>query len=438
MDLKDQYIAKFPVLEQDLNGQKHSGLHKVRKKALDDFEKLGFPTPKTEEWKYTRIERVVKEQFEPYLPKDQVVPTDADLGIEMYPSIEANKLVFVNGFYSQAHSTWLEEDDKVFVKSFSELEDTTNESIQYLAQNTDQEKEAFTALNTAFFQDGALLHLGKNTELNHPLMLIFVSAPTGTKYLSQPRNLIIADEGSKATVIEDYQTIDSDEDYFTNELTEIVLKPNARVDHYKMMIQPAQLNLVNSVQVHQQRDSRYNCYNFTLRGQLIRNNYYIQLAEEGAECDVNGLYYTREQDHADNHVLIEHKVPQCQSNQFFKGLLDGKSTGVFNGKVYVHPHAQKTNAYQSDKNILLSDKATINAKPELEIYADDVTCSHGATSGQLDKNQVFYLMARGLDKERAKALLTEAFALEVTDKVELESVNKVLREKLSHILALNN
>ncbi len=381
---------------------------------------------------------MVKEQFEPYLPKEQAVPADEDLDIEMYPSIEANKLVFINGFYSQAHSTWLEEDDKVLVKSFSELEDTTNESIQYLAQNTDQEKEAFTALNTAFFQDGALLHLGKNTELNYPLMLIFVSAPTGTKYLSQPRNLIIADEGSKATVIEDYQTLESDEDYFTNELTEVVVKANARVDHYKTMLQPARLNLIDSVQVHQEKDSRYNCYTFTLRGQLIRNNYYIQLAEEGAECDLNGLYYTTDQDHVDNHVLVEHKVPHCQSNQFFKGLLDGKSTGVFNGKVYVHPYAQKTNAYQSDKNILLSDKATINAKPELEIYADDVTCSHGATSGQLDKNQVFYLMARGLEKERAKALLTEAFALEVIDKVELETVNKVLREKLSQTLALNN
>jgi Fe-S cluster assembly protein SufD len=292
------------------------------------------------------------------------------------------------------------------------------------------------ALNTALHQDGACILIERNVEVSKPLHLLFISSANGRPLASFPRNLIVAAEGSRVSLVEHYAGLNGG-GYFTNAVTEIVQGENAAVDYYKIQEERRNAFHIATVQVRQSRSSRFSSHSISMGGALVRNDINAVLDGEGAECTLNGLYTLDGEQHEDNHTRIEHARPHCTSHELYKGILDGSSTGVFNGKIYVHKDAQKTDAKQTNKNLIRSEKAAINTKPQLEIFADDVKCTHGATIGQLDEEAVFYLRARGIGEEEARNLLTCAFARDIIDRIGIEAVRIKLEADLMQRLEDN-
>ena len=436
MNTVEKYTERFKLLEENLNGLSATGLRDVRREALESFKASGVPTIKQELWKYTNIGPLFADNVEPIAGTRPAL--SEEYLFERYGEVEGHRLVFVDGYFDEGRSEILNEDGGVIITSIcTAIKEGKVDVAKYFSSATKPE-ESLTALNTAFFRDGAYVYAPKNTQIKYPVFLIFMStSENDKKYISQPHNLVIAEEGSSATVVESHQLLNDEAPAYSNHVTDVYCRQNAAVDYHKLMIGLDNYSHAGSINVWQERDSRFKAHTFNFGGKLIRNNINVELNGEAAEADLRGLFLTHEDNHVDNHILVEHAAPNCFSNQLYKGLLDGKSTGVFNGKVLVKQAAQKTNAFQSNNNILLSDNATINTKPELEIYADDVKCSHGATSGQLDKTALFYLRARGLPKEKAKALLVHAFAGEVIDSIKIEPLRDYLHKELTEVLSLN-
>ena len=390
----------------------------LREKSFEILNETAFPTTKTEAWKYTRTTRISNGTFQLVKPEINSV---SDYLIE---GLQGNVLVFVNGFY-QAELSKIKDTKGLLV---SPLTKTSQEWINaHSNQQVQLEGEVFNALNTAFTTDGVSIEIAKNAIIEEPIQLIYVT--TGTSVLSSVRNILVANENSDATVVMGYYGEQADSN-FTNVVTEIKVKQNASLSIHKIQHENNTNFHINTETVSQDRDSRFSLSTSTFSGAIVRNNVYVHVDGENAETNLYGLYLTDEKQLVDNHTVIDHKVPNCNSNELYKGVLDGQSTGVFNGKVFVRPNAQKINAFQSNANVLISDEASMNSKPELEIYADDVKCSHGSTTGQMDEDAIFYLRARGISEKSAKALMTQAFIGDVLNKIDNEEILDYVQSKL--------
>ena len=339
------------------------------------------------------------------------------------------RLVFVNGVFSRDLSDISKAPDGVTVKN---LKEALAEQVveQNLAKHAKIEENGFVALNTAFLQEGMYIHVAKNVIAERPIHALFVSNSKANELAVQPRNLVVADENTQVQFIESYVAL-TDATYFTNPVSEIVAAENAVVAHYKIQRENTQAFHTGLTQIQQKRNSNYTSHNYAFGGAIARNDINVILDGEGGECTLNGLYLTSGKQLIDNHSIIEHVQPYCISREIYKGILGEVSRAVFSGKIHVHPDAQKTDAIQSNQNLLLSDDATVDTKPQLEIYADDVKCTHGGTVGQIDQDSIFYLRARGISEETAKSIMIQAFAGEVTDKIKNEAIRKYVEQLVS-------
>jgi Fe-S cluster assembly protein SufD len=402
-------------------------LHQLRRNALARFLEAGFPTVKDEEWKYTNVAPLVKANL-------QVLPAAVSAKINEhdlpYGETAGNRVVFVNGSFNSELSGHISSKEKIAVLDlrtaaadprFAEL------LREHLGREADYVTNSFVALNTAFVNGGALIYLPKAVQLESPLHLMFIVDREGGGKAMFPRVLIVADEGSGATIVESYNGI-SEPDYLTNAVVEVVLRDNSRLKHYRVQREGSQAFHVATTAAVLGRDSVYDSTAITVGAQLSRHDISVTLDAEGAECFVDGLYIVNSGQHADTHSVIDHRKPNCSSHQLYKGILDGKSRAVFNGKIFVRHDAQKTDAMQTNKNLLLSNEARVDTKPQLEILADDVKCAHGAAVGQIDEDELFYLETRGIHPELARNLLTYGFAEEVIEKIKLDPVKRELDE----------
>jgi Fe-S cluster assembly protein SufD len=397
-------------------------LELVRSSAMDRFEQLGFPSVREEDWKYTNLATLAKEEFVPVTSGSSEA-----LEIEAYPETAEAHLVVVDGFLREDLSTKTGLGDVVAIDLFSAVADARYNKLvrKYLARNAGYHNNGLTALNTAFLQSGVFLWIPKNVKLERPLQITFVAdAENGASF---PRLLVVAEENSSATVIESFASTNGGK-YFTNAIAEIVLKDGAQLEHYRVQRESHNAYHVSTTSAELGRASRYETTSINLGGQLSRHDISVVMDHEGAETAVDGLYFVKADQHSDTHSVIDHKQPHCTSHQLYKGILDGNGRAVFNGKVFVREGAQKTDALQTNKNLLLSEKARVDTKPQLEIYADDVKCAHGAAVGQIDPEELFYLETRGIGPELGRSLLTYGFAEEVIGKIKIESIRSQLDE----------
>ncbi|MDE2180821.1 MAG: Fe-S cluster assembly protein SufD [candidate division NC10 bacterium] len=433
----DSYRVDFERIERDSGDGRPQWINQIRTAAFGRFVELGFPTTRLEEWKYTNVAPIAKTPFRRagqawgMLPVEPLEPFTLE-------EVACAQLVFVNGHYSSDLSSLEKLPEGIVVSSLATVLACNPASVEaHLAQYASYHDQAFVALNTAFMEDGAFVSIPKDTIVEAPIHLLFVSSArfrsvddkSGFATVSYPRNLIVVGSHSQARIVESYVGL-SNEVYCTNAVTEIVGGENAMIDYYKVQRESEEAFHVATVQAQLGRDSTFSSYAIDLGGALVRNNLDVALEGEGAECTLNGLYMVTGRQHVDNHTRIDHVQPHCNSRQLYKGILDGKSRGVFNGKIVVHKAAQKTDAKQVNKNLLLSEDAVIDSKPQLEIFNNDVKCTHGTTIGQHDQEAMFYLRSRGVDRGAAESLLTYAFASELLSRITIKPVRSRLEALL--------
>lgn len=436
IDLKIKLLEDFKNQEILMNGQVKNYFDKIKLDAISKFEELGFPAKKLEEWKYTNINPVLKHDFKISSGIENLKLSRDDIKNYLFDESNVSRLVFVNGQFDEKLSDVITRNEKVFIGSFSEGRAKFSEIIEkHFAKYAKFDNQSLTALNTAFAKDGAFVYLRKNEIVNEPVHILFISDSREENYLSQPRNLFVLEEGAEIKIAEEYYSIGGKHN-FTNAVTEIYCGENSSIERYKIQNDCDKSFHIGTTQVMQEKDSRFSDTTISWGGDIIRNNLNSLFNGTNTECHFYGLYLLKGKQHVDNHTLADHAMPHCYSNELYKGIIDDKATGVFNGKIMVRQDAQKTNAYQSNGNILLSDDATIYSKPQLEIFADDVKCSHGATTGQLNKEEMFYLQTRGIGKEEARIILLNAFAGDVLESVKIDGLReklvKMLAEKLSY------
>jgi Fe-S cluster assembly protein SufD len=394
----------------------------ARRAAMDHFIATGFPTKKNEDWHFTSPAAIAEVDWLPLRDASgQVQPDDL---AQFTLGLDAPRLVFVNGRYASGLSSLSGLPARVRVLDLAgHWNDAAAEN--WLTKIATPTRDAFTALNTAFAVDGAIVHVPADTVVETPIHLLYVTDSEAAKGATHPRTLIVADRHSVVTVIESYVTL-GDATYFTNAVTEIEVADGAKVDHYRIERESERAYHIGTTEVRQGRDSRYHSFSFATGGALARVNLYTVLGGEGGETLMHGLYMLDGTQHIDHQTRIEHAAPHCASREVYKGIMDDASHGVFNGKVYVQPEAQKTDGKQTNNNVLLSETAQADTKPQLEIFADDVKCTHGATVGRLDEVALFYLRSRGIDLEQARTLLTYAFAADVLERIDQPDVRKAL------------
>ncbi|MBI3999164.1 MAG: Fe-S cluster assembly protein SufD [Candidatus Omnitrophica bacterium] len=423
---KDRYLKAFELLEKEVGAKSPSWISQIRKRAVRDFSNLGFPTLREENWKYTNVNSIAQTSFA--FPSDHAAPQLSAGQLEPFGfgGSRGQRFVFVNGFYASELSSEAPSRNGPRAESLeSVLTRDPKLAEPYLARLAPYDRHIFTALNTAFMHQGAFIYLPEGKVLNEPIHLLFVSSPQEEAMIFQPRVLIVAGKNSRAAVIENYVSLGSSP-YFTNTVTEIVLEEGAFLEHYKLQRESENAFHVGTTHVRQSRASKFRSFSLALGAKLCRNNLNVNLDQEGAGCTLNGLYLVTGEQHVDHTTLIDHSKPNGTSNQIYKGILSGKATGVFSGKVLVHKDAQKTDAHQINKNLLLSDQSTMNTKPQLEILADDVQCTHGAAVGQLDEKAIFYFETRGISREKARKLLSYGFANEVIQAISYEPIRTEL------------
>ncbi len=415
-----------------MNGESKSALHQLRREALQEFDRMGFPTLKHEEWKYTNVSSLVREAFDFNAP---AAVTAEDLEPLQINHLEGNILFFVNGRFQPQLSTIVSPASQLSIIPFAEAVKTMPDLIEsYFAKYADYRDNAFTALNTAFANDGVVIHVPAGKTVEQPVVLRFISDARTANVASQPRNLFIAGKNSEVKVAESFRTM-GDGASFVNVVTEIVLDEDARLDYYKIQNESDRAYHIGTTQVHQKDRSHFYSATVTLDGGFIRNNLNIALDGQHCEAFMYGMYFPNGRQHVDNHTLVDHRMPNSYSSELYKGILEDKATGVFNGKIFVRPDAQKTNAYQSCKNVVLSADAQMNTKPQLEIYADDVKCSHGTTTGKLDEEALFYLRSRGIPRDEAMALLMFAFAEDVIQNIRIDALREHLEKRIQDKLS---
>ena len=432
MTLKDKLISDFKDAELRLNGEAQTPLHRTRQQALRSFEELGFPTVRHEEWKYSNVSTLAKQAFDFGQATNFGQAEVAQLSI---PKLDGNILYFVNGVYRADLSKVVSDPTTLKISSFAEATKTNPGLIErHFAKYANFEDNAFTALNTAFTHDGVVIEVPDNQVVAEATVLRFVNDARTANAASQPRNLIVAGKNAQIKVAESFRTV-GDFAGFTNVVTEIVLHENANVEYYKVQNESDNSYHIGTTQVCQHDKSHFYSATVTLNGGFVRNNLNIVLDGHHCEAFMYGLYFPNGKQHVDNHTLVDHAKPNSYSNEVYKGILKDKSTGVFNGKIFVRQDAQKTNAYQTCRNVVLSDEASMNTKPQLEIYADDVKCSHGTTTGKLDDEALFYMRSRGIPKDQAMTLLTLAFCDDVVSQIKIDAIREYLRELIQEKLA---
>ena len=422
---EERFVRAFRHLSgAALNGS--SAVPKERREeAIRLFEASGLPTQKDEAWKYTNIVRALRHEYA--LEYDGPETTRADVERHLVPGLDAHLLVLVNGRFSEELSQIGALPDGVIVDGFARAYERHADLVdRSFARYADMKGDALTALNTAFTADGVFIHVRANAAIDKPVHVLSL-LNTSEDAAVQPRLLYVVERGGQATILESGYSL-SQGKTFTNSVTECFVGANAHVEHFKVQDLGNEATQVYNVQVYQERDSIFRTNTVTLSGALVRNN--LSFLPDGENCETHlfGLFLGRGRSHMDSHTLVDHAQPHCFSNELYKGILEDEANGVFNGKVYVRPDAQQTNAYQSNKSIVLSERANMYSKPELEIYADDVKCSHGATTGQLDPEALFYLRSRGLSERMARAMLLQAFARDVVDNIRLDPLREMLDE----------
>lgn len=429
MSFAERMESSFLAMENEVDNETY--VHQRRMEAMERFEKKGIPQRGEESYKYTRLTPLFKKDYTVF-PKKEPSLDYADIKKYLTHQIDAHRIIFIDGIYSSHLSQTTHDTYDVCLMS-SALNNPRYDEVIRKYYDKIAPQDGIGSLNTAFAKEGAFIHIKKNIAAHKPVEIVHFSTGEQGDLMLQPRNLVIAEEGASVQVIERHQSL-SDQPILTNSVTEIHTGKNASIDYYKIQNDGDAASLLDHTVVEQQRDSECRLHTFSFGGSLTRNN--LTFYQHGENCTslLNGITIIEGKQHVDHSTLVHHTHPNCQSFQEYKGIYDDKSTGVFNGKVLVDKVAQNINAYQQNNNVLVSEKATINAKPQLEIFADDVSCSHGCTIGQLDEEAMFYLQSRGIGKKEAKALLLYAFANNVLASVRIPEVktkiNKLIANKL--------
>jgi Fe-S cluster assembly protein SufD len=427
-----EYLEKqFGQLRSASN---NDSLTSVREEAFANFTRLGIPSSRNEEWKYTRIGGVLNKELSVPVNKQAAAITDADLTSVRLPGYEnANELVFINGQYSPERSRIISSALTVIPLE----EAAANEHKQIVAANLGHSgnylKDGINALNTAFLLGAVFIHVRKGQLVEQPVYIYNIVDARVDNILAQPRSLVYVGENAQVQFVEETATLGTQES-FSNQVMEIVTEKDSVTEYYKIQNDSAHANQVSTTHFRQVGKSYTHTVTISLNGGMVRNNLNLVLEAEHSEAHLYGLYFQQGKTHIDNHTVVDNVKPHCYSNELYKGVLKDSSTGVFNGKIFVRPQAQKTNAYQSNKNVLLSESASVNTKPQLEIFADDVKCSHGCTIGQLDEEALFYLQSRGIGEQTATSMLLHGFASDVLEKIKLlpirNYVEKLIGERL--------
>lgn len=428
-EIIEHYANELDAARSMLPGSDIDWLNETRDKALQELRTQGLPTQRIEDWKYTSIRPLEKRQFKLLKEADDSVDAQS-FHQHLCKQMDCHLMVFVDGRYSSSLSQLQTLPDGLSIKDLATaLREDTDLVKSHLGSAADMTRNGFAAMNAAFMSDGVVIQIDNNTSVDLPIHLMFLASDKQEELTSQTRILVLAGDNSQATIIESFSA-QQDNVYFNNITTEVKLGSNANVEHYKVQQESKKAFHIATLQVDQQRDSTFTSHSVSLGAQLARNDINSYMGDEGATCNLYGLYVADGRQHTDFHTRIDHAKPHCTSNEFYKGILDGHSRAVFNGQVHVHPDAQKSDAQQSNNNLLLSKDAEVDTKPQLEIYADDVTAAHGATVGQLDDNMMFYLRSRGIDYNAAHALLVYGFAHSVIEKMSLEPIRKHLESVL--------
>lgn len=422
------YLEAFDQLQQRTS-QQPEWLKSLRQKAFEQFCDTGFPTVKDEAWRFTSVAPIARELFR--LPEpDEVRITDEDLRPFLL-SGAACRLVFVNGRFASSLSDRGSLPPGVTAGSLAaEIEQHGEVLKAHLGQHLDIRQDPFCSLNTAFLEDGAYVHIARGTVLQAPIHILYLSTEADSALMIHPRNLLIAEREAQADVVEEHISL-GDERFFSNAATELVAAENAVIAHHMVEYENRKTFHTGTLQIRQGKNANVRSHAVLAGGALVRNNIHPVLAGEGAESLINGLFLGDGQQHLDNYMMVEHASPRCTSHQYYNGILGGSAHGVFHGRILVHKDAQKTDAKQTNRNLLLSDSAQIDTKPQLEIYADDVKCTHGATIGQIDENALYYLRSRGVDERTARELLLFAFAAECLGRIRSETVREHI-ERIVH------
>lgn len=425
-----QLLADYKLFEHKLNGDTATSLHAIRSNAAERFSALGFPSIRNEEWKYTNVLPLLQRSYTVLHNNGASALTREDIAPLLIEGLDAFVVVLVNGVLQRELSILPSEGERVVVCGLAEAyRNHSAVCTAHFAQYAQYDANAFVALNTAFASDGVFVYAPDGAEATKPIHIISIADTRNGDVLLQPRLLAVLGKNSHVTMVESNGVVGQHMG-FANSTTEIVLDCAARAEYYKLQDALGNSAYIGTVQVQQERNSVFRTATITLDGKVVRNDLNIVLNGEGCETHLHGLYVPTGEQHVDNHTLVDHAQPHCNSNELYKGVLGGNSTGVFNGKVMVRPDAQKTGAFQSNRNVLLSDTASMNTKPQLEIFADDVKCSHGATIGKLDDAALFYLRARGLSEQSAKAMLLVAFASDVLGEIHLAEVRKHAEQRV--------
>ncbi len=424
--IKESFLSNFKDFENQLNGESKSDFHKIRKDAINNFSEMDFPDNKNEEWKYTNISSLLNNNFK--LSKNNLELKENDIEKHKLKDIDAYVMIFINGKFSAEHSKLENIQNGIIIKSIEEcIRNNDKIFLNHLGKYADYKDDIFTSLSTAFTADGAFITIGDNCIADKPIYLLYLTKADKVAIQTQPRNLIVAGKSSQLTVIEQFSSADNST-YFTNTITEIILQENSFIDHIKLQEESRNAFHIARMEIDQDRSSNFNSHLVSIGGKLSRNELNSKFNDEGGEAMLNGLFLIEDDQLFDVHSKIDHAKANCNSHEHFKGILDNESRGVFNGKIMVRKDAQKTNAFQENNNILLSEEALINTKPQLEIFADDVKCSHGATIGQLDNEAKFYLKSRGIGEEASKIILLHAFASDVINHIKVDAVKNYAEE----------
>ncbi|NJX15290.1 Fe-S cluster assembly protein SufD [Tamlana crocina] len=432
MELKDKLVSSFMAFENEVDVDAY--VHGLRSDAIKIFEEKGFPTKKDEAWKYTSLNKILKEDYSVF-PKREKALEYSEVRKYFIHDIDSYKIVFIDGKYSSHLSQTTHEGIDVCLMS-SALSKPKYRLVIENYFNKAATKDSLTSLNTAFSQEGAYIHIPKNKLVEKPIQIIHFSTGNEAATMLQPRNLVVVDENSHVQIIERHQSL-TDNAVLTNSVTEIFANKRAIVDYYKIQNDNDNASLIDNTYISQKMQSHVSVHTFSFGGKLTRNNLNFFQNGEHIDSTLKGVTIIGNKQHVDHNTLVHHIEPNCESHQDYKGIFDANATGVFNGKVIVEKEAQKTNAFQANNNILISDKATINTKPQLEIFADDVKCSHGCTIGQLDESALFYMRSRGIPEKEAKGLLMFAFSNDVLSSVKIPEIKQRITKIIANKLGVN-
>ncbi|WP_438966211.1 Fe-S cluster assembly protein SufD [Flavobacterium sp.] len=430
MDLKEKLVSSFMAFEEKIDTS--SSLHDIRTDAIKNFENKGFPSKKEEAWKYTSLNAILKNDFSVF-PKKENTLEFSDVKKYFLHEVDTYKVVFIDGKFSSFLSATTHEGIDVCLMSSALTKPKYKLVIDEYFNKIASKDETLTSLNTAFALEGAYINIPKNKIADKPIEIIYFSTGIEDALMVQPRNLVVVGENAHVQIIERHQSLNSNP-VLTNSVTEIFAQKRAIVDYYKIQNDNLTANLIDNTYISQKQESHASVHTFSFGGNLTRNNLNFYHFGEHIDSTLKGITIIGEKQHVDHYTLVQHSTPNCESHQNYKTIIGDSATGVFNGKIYVEKEAQKTNAFQQNNNILVSEKATINAKPQLEIFADDVKCSHGCTIGQLDESAMFYMQQRGIPKKEARALLMFAFCNEAIESIKIpelkQRITKIIASKL--------